>query len=93
MQEDFPTCKFDTDGSQYNWGSVHNLVPLLIGLALLAAFVVWELRAPYPMVPRAMFSKAKKTMIVILLLIFISGGTFFALILIYPSQVFNVWGK
>jgi MFS family permease len=77
---------------QYNWGSVHNLVPLLLGLALLAAFVVWELRAPYPMVPRAMFSKAKKTMIVILLLIFISGGTFFALILIYPSQVFNVWG-
>ncbi|USP76128.1 hypothetical protein yc1106_03402 [Curvularia clavata] len=77
---------------QYNWGSVHNLVPLLIGLALLAAFVVWELRAPYPMVPRAMFSKARTTMIVILLLIFISGGTFFALILLYPSQVFNVWG-
>ncbi|EUC30153.1 hypothetical protein COCCADRAFT_7762 [Bipolaris zeicola 26-R-13] len=78
---------------QYNWGSVHNLVPFILGLVLIAAFVVWEFRAEHPMVPRGMFAKAKRTMIVILLLIFISGGTFFALILIYPSQVLNVYGN
>jgi hypothetical protein len=68
-------------------------VPLILGILFMAAFVGWQFRAEHPMVPRGMFSKAKRTMIVILLLVFLSGGTFFAMILIYPSQIYNVYGK
>jgi hypothetical protein len=45
------------------------------------------------MVPRALFSKAKKTMIVILLITFLSGGNYFVLLLFWPTQVYNVYGK
>jgi hypothetical protein len=59
---------------------------------MIIAFFVWELYAPYPMVPRALFSKAKKTMIVILLITFLSGGNYFAMLLFWPTQVYNVYG-
>lgn len=45
------------------------------------------------MVPRALFSKAKKTMIVILLITFLSGGNYFVMLLFWPTQVYNVYGK
>lgn len=39
-------------GYNYPWKSTHVLVPLLLGSALLAFFVVWEVRfAKYPMFP------------------------------------------
>lgn len=44
------------------------------------------------MVPKALFSKAKKTMIVILLITFLSGGNYFAMLLFWPTQVYNVYG-
>ncbi|KAH7356104.1 major facilitator superfamily domain-containing protein [Pyrenochaeta sp. MPI-SDFR-AT-0127] len=78
--------------SQYVWGSAHNVAPLIIGLAFIIAFFVWEFRAPYPMVPRALFSKAKKTMIIILLITFLSGGNFFVMLLFWPTQIYNVYG-
>jgi hypothetical protein len=59
---------------------------------MIAAFFVWEFYAPHPMVPRAMFHKAKKTMVVILLITWLSGGNFFALLLFYPTQIYNVYG-
>jgi hypothetical protein len=59
---------------------------------MIIAFFVWELYTPYPMVPRALFSKAKKTMIVILLITFLSGGNYFAMLLFWPTQVYNVYG-
>ncbi|XPS99887.1 hypothetical protein M3J09_009055 [Ascochyta lentis] len=78
--------------SQYAWGSVHNIVPLVIGIIMIAAFFVWEVFAPHPMVPRALFKKAKKTMIVILLITWLSGGNFFVLLLFWPTQIYNVYG-
>jgi hypothetical protein len=45
------------------------------------------------MVPRALFSKAKKTMIVILLITFLSGGNFFVLLLLWPTEIYNVYGR
>jgi hypothetical protein len=59
---------------------------------MIIAFFIWELYAPYPMVPRALFSKAKNTMIVILLITFLSGGNYFAMLLFWPTQVYNVYG-
>ncbi|CAO2655044.1 Nn.00g117770.m01.CDS01 [Neocucurbitaria sp. VM-36] len=78
--------------SQYPWGSAHNVAPLVLGLVLLIAFFIWEFYAPYPMVPRALFSKAKRTMIVILLITFLSGGNYFVMLLFWPTQVYNVYG-
>jgi hypothetical protein len=82
-----------TDCPQYPWGSAHNLAPLILGIVFIVAFFVWEFYAPYPMVPRALFSKAKKTMIVILLITFLSGGNYFVLLLFWPTQVYNVYGE
>jgi hypothetical protein len=85
--------RLDANASQYPWGSAHNLAPLILGIVFIIAFFVWEFYAPYPMVPKAMFSKAKKTMIVILLITFLSGGNYFVLLLFWPTQVYNVYGK
>jgi hypothetical protein len=78
---------------KYPWGSAHNLAPLIIGIVLIITFFVWEFFAPHPMIPRALFSKAKRTMIVILLITFLSGGNYFVLLLFWPTQVYNVYGK
>ncbi|CAN9104344.1 unnamed protein product [Alternaria alternata] len=78
--------------SQYEWGSPHNAVPLVLGIVLIIAFFVWEVYAPYPMVPRALFHKAKRTMIVILLITFLSGGNYFVMLLFWPTEVYNVYG-
>jgi len=78
--------------SQYEWGSPHNIVPLVLGIILIIAFFVWEVYAPHPMVPRAIFHKAKQTMIVILLITFLSGGNYFVLLLFWPTQIYNVYG-
>jgi hypothetical protein len=78
---------------QHPWTSYVVLVPFLIGSALIIAFFVWEVKfAPFPMVPKAMFHKAKKTMILILLITFLSGGNFFVLLLFWPTQIYNVYG-
>lgn len=68
-------------------------MPLVIGIIMIGAFFVWEFYAPHPMVPRALFHKAKRTMIVILLITFLSGGNFFVLLLFWPTQIYNVYGK
>lgn len=60
---------------------------------MIGSFFVWEFFAPHPMVPRAMFHKAKRTMIVILLITFLSGGNFFILLLFWPTQIYNVYGE
>ncbi|KAJ4305792.1 hypothetical protein N0V90_001324 [Kalmusia sp. IMI 367209] len=78
--------------TQYPWGSVHNVVPLVLGLVLIIAFFIWEFYAPYPMVPRALFKKAKKTMVIILLITWLSGGNYFVLLLFWPTEVYNVYG-
>jgi hypothetical protein len=78
---------------KYPWGSAHNLAPLILGIILIIAFFVWEFFAPYPMVPKALFNKAKKTMVIILLITFLSGGNYFVMLLFWPTQVYNVYGK
>jgi EmrB/QacA subfamily drug resistance transporter len=41
--------------NQSGWGSLEVLGGMLGGIALLAAFVAWELRAPEPMIPMRLF--------------------------------------
>ena len=41
--------------NDHPWLSPHTLVPLLIGIALIAVFVAWEARQDQPMVPLGFF--------------------------------------
>ncbi|RMZ70656.1 MFS drug efflux pump [Pyrenophora seminiperda CCB06] len=77
---------------QYTWGSAHNVVPFTLGLVFIIAFFVWEFKAPYPMCPRELFSKSKRTVIAILAITFFSGGNYFVMLLLWPSELTNVWG-
>ena len=80
--------------SQYSWGSVHVLVPFIMGIVLIIGFFVWEfLFAKYPMAPRALFSRSPRTMTTILLITFFSGANFFVLLIFWPTQVYNVYGN
>ncbi|PPJ59541.1 hypothetical protein CBER1_09796 [Cercospora berteroae] len=48
--------------------------------------------APYPMIPKAVFAKDKRSMIMILLITFFSGGNLFVMLVFWPTQVYNVYG-
>jgi hypothetical protein len=67
-------------------------VPLVLGVALLVAFVVWEAYfAPYPMFPRRL-NQAPSILICTLIITFISGANFFSILMFWPTQAFNVYG-
>ena len=40
---------------QYGWGNPRVAVPLVVGIVMLIAFLVWERRDPEPMLPLALF--------------------------------------
>lgn len=79
-------------GYQYPWTSAHVLVPLLLGGALLAAFCFWEMYgAKFPMFP-GRIKQDPRVLILTLLITFISGMNFFAYLMFWPTQSFNVYG-
>ncbi|GJE91548.1 MFS drug transporter [Phanerochaete sordida] len=46
-------------GSEYSWDSPHVLVTLILGLAIAAAFVVWEWKGPrFPLLPLRIFKNS-----------------------------------
>jgi EmrB/QacA subfamily drug resistance transporter len=49
------------DATNVGWGSTRTIVLLAVSLALLATFVVWELRAPAPLVPFKIFRDRNRT--------------------------------
>ncbi|KAH6647806.1 putative major facilitator superfamily transporter [Truncatella angustata] len=85
-------CGMQWGGYQYKWTSAHVLAPLIIGAALLVAFVIWEAKfAPYPMFPRRL-NQAPSILIWTLVITFISGANFFSILMFWPVQAFNVYG-
>ena len=79
-------------GYQYAWISVHVLVPLVLGGVMIITFGFWETYgAKYPMFPKRLRA-VPRTMGLTLLITFISGANFFAVLLFWPSQSFNVYG-
>jgi MFS family permease len=44
------------NASTHSWGSGDTLIPLLIGVALLVAFTVWQVASRTPLVPRRFFT-------------------------------------
>ncbi|MET7514474.1 MFS transporter [Streptomyces sp. NPDC005480] len=68
-------------GPQHGWTSAHVGVSALVGLVVLAAFVVWELRVPYPMLDMHFFRNQQFTGAVAgaILVAFGMGGSLFLL--------------
>jgi hypothetical protein len=82
----------NTDVIQYKWGSVHVLVPLILGACLLIGFAAWEVYgAKYPMFPSRL-KQAPRILALTLVITFISGANFFSIIMFWPTQAFNVYG-
>lgn len=79
-------------GYQYAWSSAHVIAPLVVGASLMIAFVLWEMfGAKYPMFPRRL-GKDPRTLVLTLVITFISGANFFSVLLFWPTQAFNVYG-
>lgn len=79
-------------GYNYPWKSAHVLVPLILGIALLAAFFVWESYfAKYPMFP-GRIKQEPRILMLTLIITAISGASFFSIIMFWPTQAYNVYG-
>ncbi|MCJ1343104.1 hypothetical protein MMC31_001295 [Peltigera leucophlebia] len=79
-------------GNQYKWSSAHVLVTLLLGLSLLIAFIIWEMKgAKYPMFPSRL-KQSPRILALTLIITFISGANFFSVLLFWPTQSYNVYG-
>ncbi|EFQ88569.1 hypothetical protein PTT_15493 [Pyrenophora teres f. teres 0-1] len=76
----------------YTARDVLRKVDFIGGLIFIIAFFIWEFIAPYPMCPRELFSKSKRSTIALLLITFFSGGNYFVMLLLWPSELTNVWG-
>jgi len=79
-------------GYQYPWTSAHVIAPIILGAALLVAFCLWEMYgAPHPMFP-GRIKQDPRVLLLTLLITFISGMNFFAYLMFWPTQSFNVYG-
>ncbi|OCK89998.1 MFS multidrug transporter-like protein [Cenococcum geophilum 1.58] len=79
-------------GYQYKWHTAHVLVPLLLGVVLIAAFLIWEsFFVSYPMFPKRL-GQAPRILVLTLVITFISGANFFSILMFWPTQAFNVYG-
>jgi hypothetical protein len=79
-------------GYQYPWTSPHVLVPLILGLALIITFILWEIYfAKYPMFPSRL-KKDPRILVLTLIITFISGAQLFSVAVFWPSQAYNVYG-
>jgi len=59
---------------------------------MMTAFVLWEVRfAKHPMFPRRLW-RAPRTLGLTLVVTFISGANFFSVLMLWPSQAYNVYG-
>jgi len=77
--------------TQRPWSDKEISVPLAVGLFLLIAFFVWEMcGAPYPMLPRRL-GRAPRTLLMTMVVTFVSGANFFSVLLVWPSQSYNMW--
>jgi hypothetical protein len=77
---------------QYEWTSVHVLVPLILGFVILVAFCFWEVYgASHPIFPTRL-KQETRTLGLTLVITFISGCNFFSVLMFWPTQSFNVYG-
>ncbi|CCC08826.1 unnamed protein product [Sordaria macrospora k-hell] len=80
-------------GYQYPWTSARVLAPLILGFLVLIIFGLWEYKgAKAPMIPRDL-GPAPRTLIITMIITFISGANFFSVLMLWPSEAYNVYGN
>lgn len=68
------------------------LGPFILGIILMILFVLWEIYGTnYPMVPPRL-GKDKRILGLTLIITFLSGANFFALLFFWPTEAYNVYG-
>lgn len=78
-------------GNAHPWKSAAVLCPLLIGFALLAAFVAWELLADLriPFIPMRLFRNLR--WVAMMLCLAIGATQYYALALVWPKMIIALW--
>lgn len=83
---------FNWSGKQYSWASTHVLIPLILGAILIVCFILWEMYfAKHPMFPHRL-KQNPRVLGLTLFITWISGANFFAVLMFWPTQAFNVYG-
>jgi hypothetical protein len=83
---------FPGGGSQYKWGSAHVVAPMIIGIILLIAFCIYEVKvAKYPIFPSRL-KQDPRILALTLVITAISGANFFGVLLFWPTQSYNMYG-
>ena len=78
-------------GYTHPWTSAYVLCTLLIGLAMLCAWVVYEWKfAKYPMVPKELFM-GQRVVALSFAVAFVAGMNFFSLLNFWPLTISTVW--
>ena len=78
-------------GYTHPWGSAYVMCCLIIGLALIGVWTVWEWKfAKYPMVPFELF-KGQRVVGLSFAVAFIAGANFFSLLNFWPLTISSVW--
>lgn len=71
-------------GFSHPWTSAYVLAQLILGLLLIAAWVIWEWKfAKYPMVPKQIF-QGQRVVALVFFVAFVAGINFYSLINFYP---------
>jgi DHA2 family multidrug resistance protein-like MFS transporter len=79
------------EAGQDGWGSASVLAPILAGVALLAAFVVWQRRSPHPLIDLALFSNRDFTIGTALSTV--ANFALFGLLFVMPQYFQDVGGS
>lgn len=68
------------------------MAPLILGFPLIVIFGLWEYKGSNnPMIPRDL-GPAPRTLIMTMIITFISGANFFSVLMLWPSEAYNVYG-
>ena len=78
------------NGSAVGWTNPGSLIALIAGVVLLAAFILWERRAPEPLLPLSLFSSLQFTAANVLT--FVVYGALGGILFLLPLQLEQVSG-
>jgi MFS family permease len=78
-------------GYSHSWKSAYVLVQLILGILLIAAWVVWEAKfAKFPMVPKEMF-QGQRIVALAFFIAFVAGMDFYSVINFFPMSFSAVY--
>lgn len=69
------------------------MIPIFAGVVLIGGFVAWEIRTSVrnPLY-RWRVMHDRRTMLLTLLITFVSGANFFSVLMLWPGEAYNVYG-